>query len=289
MPGTAVQITVEGKKIPEYQDPEILKSDISSFVLDLRRIGIRFETLYKLPDKVPKEKVNSIINMLKNIGALNQTTGNLTNDGFMLSSFRNFSPFISASILNLSRNYYDGEVTPMLLAALSLKLISDDIILNNLCPKFVQNFNYESDLDTIMKTFIEMVLKRRKITEIDPDFGFHPKNATQIVGEIFDLSETLDIGDTEDLWTNIDKFYQNCDFVHTFCQRLFDEIEKNSENGAWITARKAELDMISNTKLEPEFRFKADECHSFEETEKLDESNKFAEYIPSDDKEKQES
>ncbi|KAI5510296.1 ATP-dependent RNA helicase protein, partial [Trichomonas vaginalis G3] len=86
MPGTAVQITVEGEIIPDYQEPEILTSDISAFILDLRRIGIRFENLKKLPNEVPLETVQSKINILKNIGALDLTTGNLTKKGLKLSS-----------------------------------------------------------------------------------------------------------------------------------------------------------------------------------------------------------
>ncbi|EAX80493.1 hypothetical protein TVAG_582650, partial [Trichomonas vaginalis G3] len=267
MPGTAVQITVEGEIIPDYQEPEILTSDISAFILDLRRIGIRFENLKKLPNEVPLETVQSKINILKNIGALDLTTGNLTKKGLKLSSFRNFSPFISASIMNLSNKYYEGNYIPMILAALVIKLISGEIIQNNLSKMFVKNFNVESDVDTIMKTFIEMVNTRKKIKDVALEYGFIPKKATQIVGEIFELCQMLEKGKKDELWPSLTKFYSDCQFVHVFCSRLFEEIQSNSENGIWIIARKAELDLVSNTLFEPEFRFKADKCLAFNSNE----------------------
>ncbi|OHT07954.1 hypothetical protein TRFO_05088 [Tritrichomonas foetus] len=103
--GICVSITIRNHPPRGLLLPQILTTDISSNVLELRKIGIKLEAIDNLPDPISQEKLDEIMNELIKISALDSESKNLTSVGRKMSQFTSISPFLASSILQVSEKY----------------------------------------------------------------------------------------------------------------------------------------------------------------------------------------
>ncbi|EAY10422.1 hypothetical protein TVAG_271130 [Trichomonas vaginalis G3] len=153
-----------------------------------------------------------------------------------------FSSYISLAITTLSEQYGVDEKIAALLA--SLTMLIPNITITKLTSKLlIKNFERESDFATIVKSLFDVMINNGET--IDPlDNQFTQKMISQIETFLKEIANKLGVN-YEGIWIQLKAFYDRCDYINTFAQKLFKLISDNSIDGEWGRARTSSFSTIS--------------------------------------------
>jgi hypothetical protein len=153
--GIFIQFDWKGQAKLNEIPPPISACYLSIPIISFRKLGIRIETLYQIDKKV--------MNDLTSSGFLD-SKGDLTQFG---RTFSQFTPFLASALSNFA---CDGALN-LLFGALAIFIMTTDpqLIQDPNHESFIKNFCEESDIVTLMKTFLEFFLSEKS----PPEFGFH--------------------------------------------------------------------------------------------------------------------
>jgi hypothetical protein len=160
------------------ESPEIIRVDLTSHLLRFRQIDIKLEDIQNLPT-IPNRYVFPKLTTMLTQFQIFDSEGKTTDFGKDCAQFSILSPYFASALLNFARN----DIFNLVFGSLVLFIITSEYSLisdpNNV--HLIDNFCSESDIITILKTFIH-------ILESFPDdkqfnffkYGLH-QQASQIV------------------------------------------------------------------------------------------------------------
>jgi hypothetical protein len=157
--GSYTRITFIDKTPPtEKIRPQIVRDDLSTSIINLRKIGIKLEKIDNLPNMPDRENVTETINVLKANNVLDDM-GSLSKKGEKISKFESFSPVFSMAITNIAeKEFPENPDIAKCLGALIVSIItSRSIVRSNYCDIFYNNFCPSSDIVTIVKSMIRII------------------------------------------------------------------------------------------------------------------------------------
>jgi len=151
--GIAVQITLDGKKVPDNLPPEILTTDICSNILSLRMMGINLEEIKNLPDKINPRDMGDFILSLIRYNALD-TLKRITDIGREMSNFDSLSPFIASAIIDITKRSSNKDLEQILSALIVLIFSSEEFVTDPSNKILQKNFCEDSDVITLLVTLL---------------------------------------------------------------------------------------------------------------------------------------
>ncbi|OHT14902.1 hypothetical protein TRFO_14697 [Tritrichomonas foetus] len=152
---------VENGNIQTHNYPEIMTADLSSYILQLREIGIKLEELPNLPDSPSKETFDNCINMLQSLNNLNESR-ELTSLGRKVSRFPLISPIFATAIDHYWESNGQGVEHALFAIFVVLSIISKNIVYDFENPYVKYNYCEDSDLVTIIQLLIMVLTKNIK-------------------------------------------------------------------------------------------------------------------------------
>lgn len=223
--------------------PTIETTDLSTTIIDLRYIDYRLEDIKNLPDPVNPDRLNEAFQILKKCGALDEEA-NLTDRGIEIREFNPISPYMAASIIDLSKNENllkipedkCSEVVKLFGAFVILIASESGLVLEPLNEKLSKFYNTNSDIMTAISAIFSLVNERGDIKKNSLTYGFNQKSVVNITGKTIDYAKKLKIIDEKakpiQVWKILESFYQKCDFHKKFTDAFLECINKN--NSEWI-------------------------------------------------------
>ncbi|KAK8845827.1 hypothetical protein M9Y10_020750 [Tritrichomonas musculus] len=262
-PGTSVQLSIKDLPFKEFLPPEILTTDISSNILSLRKIGIKLENVQNLPDPIDTNVMKLFMEELYSIGAISKETGDLTEIGNKISQFESLSPFLAASVMKAASFYEEDQSLLEVLGSLIVLIFnSSELVIDVYAQPLQDNFNEDSDIITILKTFLDLVNKNSWKLKT-PKFGLNTKAAQGIFSTTNTISNNLKVPVEEShIFAQLKNIVNKIDLMD-FIQKIIDSIE--SYKSSWIQCRKATFMTIDNIRLSPSLIYVGGKSLAFED------------------------
>ena len=260
-PGISVQISIKDHSFKEFLPPDIQTTDISSSILSLRKIGIKLEIIKNLPDPIEPDAMNQFMNELYSIGAIDKKTGELTESGQKISQFESLSPFLAASIMKAAQFYGDKSSLLEVLGSLIVLIFSSsDLVADAFAEPLQDNFDENSDIITLLKTFLDLVnIKSWKLKAIN--YGLNTKIVQGIFSTTNAICDNLKVEHEEKhIFMQLKEIIQVIDLMD-FIQKIIDSI--CSFKSSWIECRKATFMTIDNIRNTPSFIYVGDKSLAF--------------------------
>lgn len=199
--GIYCQITIQNVDLRYEFPPEIQTTDILQNILTLRSMGYELEKINNnLPDPIKLEDINRSISDLEKFGALDPSNHNLTPLGKLLGNFNYLSPFIVSAILKIAGYSINNDdeirqtvVIKTLLGFLIALLFNyPNICTNKQSKKLTENYDPESDVSTILMTFLDLMQNsRNKVYKMSDEYGFYLQNIKAIIDITMQTAEQL--------------------------------------------------------------------------------------------------
>ena len=163
-PGVSVQISIQGLPLKQCLPPEIQITDLSAAILSLRKIGINLEKIDNLPDKLKPDLLKRYMNELYLSHAIDSKSGKITDTGMKISKFESISPFLSSAIIRAScalklNTDINEELLEILGSLIVLIFSNTELVCNATSVKLQNNFNEDSDIITVLLTFLDCALE----------------------------------------------------------------------------------------------------------------------------------
>lgn len=244
-PGLYVFIKLSGKQLTENKSTSIELDDITSNILGLRKIGVQFEDISEnLPKPgISSDSLNKYMSELSNLGAIDDDK-KLTNIGSHFASFSSMSPLLSSSIVKTSLRFSENKAIASIVGVFSyLIFTTNDLYVDPTNESFCRNFNEESDVITLMNTFLEVMSFKSDIKSHFHSSGFHVKNSMKLIEKVEQIASIIYNENKSNLWDDIKEFCLSNDMM-SFVQSILLEIEKVMPD--WILCRIFEYSTIFN-------------------------------------------
>ena len=252
--GICVQMTVKNHPPIELQPPSIQVEDISTTILNLRRIGIRLENIRNLPEPgVPRHEMRQYIKELVSLGALDQN-GELTSEGRELAAFTCMTPFLASALVRTSQGYEDPRTASISGALLMLVMNTDNLISDPFTEGLQRHFCEESDLFTLADSLLEITTSpgayRKKLGE----FGFHVGNGVKVISTLEQIAGNLvdEEADARKAWNEVQTFLGKIDRLR-FVQQILDHI--GEQRPQWRDCRVAQYKTVVDCLNSPQYLY----------------------------------
>ena len=256
--GICVQMTVKNHPPIELQPPAIQVEDISTTILNLRRIGIRLENITNLPQPgVPSHEMRQYINELTSLGALSGD-GELTDVGRKLAAFTCMSPFLASALVRTSEEYEDPRTASISGALLMLLMNTDNLIIDPFTEGLQRHFCEESDLFTLADSLLEITTSPGVYKKKLGDFGFHAGNGVKLINTVEQIAGNLvdeEEADARKAWNEVQAFLSKIDRLR-FVQQILDRI--GEQRPQWRNCRIAQYKTVVDCLNSPQFVYTGD-------------------------------
>lgn len=243
-PGTYVSVMSEGMVLPEYQDPEILTTDINQAILDLRLINVNLETVENLPNKIPNimENIKSLID-----SEILDNNYQLTDHGRKITQLSPLPPFIATAIIHTSERpeFKNDPSLCIILCCLTMLITTNDLIIDLNAIELCNSFDKESDFVTMLNALFKFMKTPGSYESKVEQFGFNLQRIKTLIGTVKQIAKNIN-ANLDKNWKNLNDFYSNCEFKQKLSQIMFNELQ--SINQEWIDYRKVIFDQIENPK-----------------------------------------
>ncbi|OHT07955.1 hypothetical protein TRFO_05089 [Tritrichomonas foetus] len=128
--------------------------------------------------------------------------------------------------------------------------------------QLMQNFSEDSDIVTIMRTFLDILAIKCNRKKFCEEYGFHNKSFNQIVSNMSQIINSFNLEEEKETetWKNIDGFYNelsNNNELLKFIQRIIETI--GSIKNEWISCRRAKYFTVNNILCKEVFVFTGDD------------------------------
>ena len=225
--------------------PEILTTDISLYILQLRQIGIRLETILNLPDSPEPFIYMKAIQSLIGLGLLDYNT-NITILGKKISKFPNMSPMFSY-VIEYYWKFNAENLNAALFASIVVLIItSKNLIFDNNNQYIKMHFNEDSDLVTIFNLILFIMTERyQKPGEKVPleHYGIITSEFNSFYARLYGLYKVYS-GQDQGIFQAIQNLKSNLKNAN-----IYQEINKilyciSCVNNRWLSFRTATFDKI---------------------------------------------
>ena len=236
----------KGLEMKSFNQPEILTTDISMSIVQLRDIGIDLEKISNLPDSPSRETFNRILKKLQNLGIVS-TKNILTPFGKKVAQFPNISPFFVKAI----DDYYlanEKDLDCAIFAAMIVLLIESRKMVYKYDNQYlIENFCEDSDLVTLLNTIIFIMSRNDKESKKDPveKYGLITSDFNIFYAKLMSIYKIYS-GNEKDIHKHIISLKKYFDENDTFTEvNNFLNVLNETNHDCFLFNRKSEFSSVN--------------------------------------------
>jgi len=192
--GKYLSIRISGSEYSDKILPEIDSIDLTTLILNYRKKGIVFEQMKHLPQPINQEKLDFIIQELRDNNLL-KNDNSLTNLGDKICIIECLPPFLSVSMFEFYNKMNQSAFYGIMAAEILLIMLLDEKFFYNInSPVLQENFNMDSDIITVFRS-INSALKLTKLEfeERIQSFGFNKSLFENFLSNLHSFFEIFNI------------------------------------------------------------------------------------------------